>query len=282
MDASRAIVAPRRSPPTRCGCGARGTSPGCRRSPAPRAAPARRDRRRPHPRPRRADRHGGGRGARGDRLVQFTDYEARRRARHPGGEADVFLLHVEATDEAGHAGNLDEKVKALEAWDTRILDGLVEGLDALGPGACCCSRPPDAGGAAHHTTDPVPYLLVDSADDGPGGTYSEAATAGHPGPGPRDARAAAGADWPGRHRPPAVAGLHRRCRPCFEPLGARATVAPFCRGATVSSGRVTGQPPTPSQCEVVPPEQAACDTPRCLPPAYRQRSTDPVSPEAVR
>ena len=45
------------------------------------------------------------------------------------------------------------------------------------PGACCCSAA-DAGGAAHHTTDPVPYLLVDSADDGPGGTYSEAATAG--------------------------------------------------------------------------------------------------------
>ena len=29
-----------------------------------------------------------------------------------------------------------------------------------------------------HTTDPVPYLLVDSAADGPGGTYTEAATAG--------------------------------------------------------------------------------------------------------
>ena len=29
-----------------------------------------------------------------------------------------------------------------------------------------------------HTTDPVPYLLVDSERDGPGGTYSEPATAG--------------------------------------------------------------------------------------------------------
>ena len=45
----------------------------------------------------------------------------------------MFLLHVEATDEAGHAGDLDEKVQALEAWDSRILAGLVEGLDALGP-----------------------------------------------------------------------------------------------------------------------------------------------------
>ena len=54
-----------------------------------------------------------------------------RGARTLADGADVFLLHVEATDEAGHAGDLDEKVKALEAWDTRILDGLVEGLDAL-------------------------------------------------------------------------------------------------------------------------------------------------------
>jgi hypothetical protein len=29
-----------------------------------------------------------------------------------------------------------------------------------------------------HTTDPVPYLLVDRDVDGPGGVYSEAATAG--------------------------------------------------------------------------------------------------------
>ena len=28
-----------------------------------------------------------------------------------------------------------------------------------------------------HTTDSVPYLLVDSATEGPGGTYTEAATA---------------------------------------------------------------------------------------------------------
>jgi 2,3-bisphosphoglycerate-independent phosphoglycerate mutase len=29
-----------------------------------------------------------------------------------------------------------------------------------------------------HTTDSVPYLLVDSERDGPGGVYSEAGTAG--------------------------------------------------------------------------------------------------------
>ncbi|HEX6417414.1 MAG TPA: 2,3-bisphosphoglycerate-independent phosphoglycerate mutase [Acidimicrobiales bacterium] len=110
-----------------------------------------------------------------------TDYEGKRDAalRTLAGGADVFLLHVEATDEAGHAGDLDEKVKALEAWDARILAGLVEGLDELGPWRLLLLPDhPTPVELRTHTTDPVPYLLVDSAVDGPGGAYSEAATAG--------------------------------------------------------------------------------------------------------
>lgn len=92
---------------------------------------------------------------------------------------DVFLLHVEATDEAGHAGMLEEKVAALEAWDRRILDGLVDGLDDLGPWRLLLVPDhPTPVRLRTHTTDPVPYLLVDSDVDGPGGTYSEPATAG--------------------------------------------------------------------------------------------------------
>jgi 2,3-bisphosphoglycerate-independent phosphoglycerate mutase len=109
-----------------------------------------------------------------------TDYEAKRDAALEtlAAGADVFLLHVEATDEAGHAGDLDEKVKALEAWDARILDGLVEGLDALGPWRLLLLPDhPTPVALRTHTSDPVPYLLVDSAEAGPGGAYSERATA---------------------------------------------------------------------------------------------------------
>ncbi len=109
-----------------------------------------------------------------------TDYEGKRDAalRTLSDGADVFLLHVEATDEAGHAGNLDEKVKALEAWDARILDGLVEGLDALGPWRMLLLPDhPTPVELRTHTSDSVPYLLVDSEIDGPGGVYSEPATA---------------------------------------------------------------------------------------------------------
>jgi len=110
-----------------------------------------------------------------------TDYEGKRDAalRSLAEGADVFLLHVEATDEAGHAGNLEEKVKALEAWDSRILSGLVDGLDVLGPWRMLLLPDhPTPVELRTHTTDSVPYLLVDSELDGPGGVYSEPATAG--------------------------------------------------------------------------------------------------------
>ncbi|HEY2997609.1 MAG TPA: 2,3-bisphosphoglycerate-independent phosphoglycerate mutase [Acidimicrobiales bacterium] len=109
-----------------------------------------------------------------------TDYEAKRDAclRTLAEGADVFLLHVEATDEAGHAGDLDAKVAALEAWDRRILAGLVEGLDDLGPWRLMLLPDhPTPVALRTHTADSVPYVLVDSAVDGPGGTYSEPATA---------------------------------------------------------------------------------------------------------
>ena len=53
------------------------------------------------------------------------------------------------------------------------------GLDATwGPGGCCsCPTTPRPVALKTHTTDPVPYLLVDSATDGPGGIYTEPATA---------------------------------------------------------------------------------------------------------
>lgn len=92
---------------------------------------------------------------------------------------ELFFIHVEATDEAGHAGDTAEKVRALERWDTEILGPLVDGLDAMGPWRLLL-LPDHATPLAlrTHTPDPVPYLLVDSATDGPGGTYSERGVAG--------------------------------------------------------------------------------------------------------
>lgn len=105
-----------------------------------------------------------------------TNYEGKRDAALAGLEAgaDLFIVHVEATDEAGHAGDHEEKVKALENWDRRILTDLVAGLDALGDWRLLLL--PDHATPIElktHTPDPVPYLLVDSREDGPGGVYTE-------------------------------------------------------------------------------------------------------------
>jgi len=109
-----------------------------------------------------------------------TDYEGKRDVALDAlaGDTDLFVIHVEATDEAGHAGDVEEKVKALENWDRRILSGLVEGLDRLGPWRLLLLPDhPTPVELRTHTSDSVPYLLVDSAHDGPGGSYTEPATA---------------------------------------------------------------------------------------------------------
>ena len=109
-----------------------------------------------------------------------TNYEGKRDACLDAlaAGADLFLVHVEASDEAGHAGDLGEKVKALESWDSRILAPLVDGLDALGPWRMLLLPDhPTPVRLKTHTMDPVPWLLVDAAVDGPGGVYSEPATA---------------------------------------------------------------------------------------------------------
>ena len=113
-----------------------------------------------------------------------TNYEGKRDAalRALADGSDLFVIHVEATDEAGHAGNVEEKVRALENWDRRILAGLVDGLDALGPWRLLLL--PDHATPLHsktHTSDPVPYLLAGEGIDGSaGGTYTEAGVAERP------------------------------------------------------------------------------------------------------
>jgi 2,3-bisphosphoglycerate-independent phosphoglycerate mutase len=112
-----------------------------------------------------------------------TDYEGKRdcalRALESG--ADLFIIHVEATDEAGHAGDVEEKVRALENWDARILADLLPALDDMGPWRLLM-LPDHATPLATrtHSSDPVPYLLADSSIDGPGGRYTEEGVASAP------------------------------------------------------------------------------------------------------
>jgi 2,3-bisphosphoglycerate-independent phosphoglycerate mutase len=109
-----------------------------------------------------------------------NDYAAQRDACLASLEdRDFFLLHVEATDEAGHQQDVGAKVAALEAWDREIIGPLREALPAFGPHRILML--PDHATPLRlgtHTSDPVPYLLFDSDAPGVGGAYTEVGTAG--------------------------------------------------------------------------------------------------------
>ena len=109
-----------------------------------------------------------------------NDYGAQRDACLASlADRDFFLLHVEATDEAGHQQNAAEKVAALESWDREIIGPLLEALPAFGPHRILLM--PDHATPIRlgtHTSDPVPYLLHDSTADVEGRPYTEVGTAG--------------------------------------------------------------------------------------------------------
>jgi len=112
-----------------------------------------------------------------------NDYGAQRDAaiRSLRNGTDVFIIHVEASDEAGHAGDVAEKVRSLELWDAEILTDLVTELDGMGPWRMLLL--PDHATPLRlktHTSDPVPYLLYDSEVTGPGGEYTERYVADSP------------------------------------------------------------------------------------------------------
>jgi 2,3-bisphosphoglycerate-independent phosphoglycerate mutase len=108
-----------------------------------------------------------------------TNYEGKRDAALASlADRDFFLLHVEASDEAGHNGEVDRKIEALENWDRRIIGPLVEAMDSMGPWRMLLLPDhPTPVRLRTHTSDAVPYLLYDSTTDGPGGQYTESATA---------------------------------------------------------------------------------------------------------
>jgi len=95
-------------------------------------------------------------------------------------DRDFFLLHVEATDEAGHQNAVAEKVAQLERWDAEVIGPLVAALH--GEAYRVLLLPDHATPCAlmTHTSDPVPYLLFDSTRDASGGTYTEPAVADRP------------------------------------------------------------------------------------------------------
>jgi 2,3-bisphosphoglycerate-independent phosphoglycerate mutase len=97
-------------------------------------------------------------------------------------DRDLFVLHVEATDEAGHQGRADIKVDALERWDRDIIGPIIAALDASSTEYRVLLMPDHATPCdiKTHSADSVPYLFFDASRPGPGGSYTESATAACP------------------------------------------------------------------------------------------------------
>ena len=77
---------------------------------------------------------------------------------------DFAYVHVEAPDEMGHQGNVQHKIQAIEALDSRVVAPIKEAMDASGEPYRLLIMPdhPTPIRYRTHTSDPVPYILYDS------------------------------------------------------------------------------------------------------------------------
>lgn len=77
---------------------------------------------------------------------------------------DFVYIHMEAPDEMGHQGSLERKIKAIEYLDSRVLDIIVNKMEASGEDYRMLIMPdhPTPISCRTHTSEPVPYMLYDS------------------------------------------------------------------------------------------------------------------------
>ncbi|HHO76259.1 MAG TPA: cofactor-independent phosphoglycerate mutase [Deltaproteobacteria bacterium] len=80
--------------------------------------------------------------------------------------ADLVYVHVEAPDEAGHAGLLREKIQAIENFDEMVVGHVLTNLESQGIPFKVLFLPdhPTPIAKRTHTSDPVPFVLYDSTN----------------------------------------------------------------------------------------------------------------------
>lgn len=94
-----------------------------------------------------------------------TNYEGKAKAAIDALRNEDFVyLHVEASDEAGHEGDVALKVKTVEYLDQRIVRPIVAALESSGEPYKIAILPdhPTPCATRTHTSDPVPFLICDS------------------------------------------------------------------------------------------------------------------------
>ena len=74
---------------------------------------------------------------------------------------DLVYLHIEASDEAGHEGNIDLKLRTIENLDSRAVEPILEALEQWSEPVTIAILPDHPTPCAHrtHTAEPVPFLI---------------------------------------------------------------------------------------------------------------------------
>jgi len=91
-----------------------------------------------------------------------TNYEGKAQAAIEALKTDDFVyLHVEASDEAGHEGNLALKLRTIEDLDRRVVGPIYEAVKDWDEPVAIAVLPDHPTPVAHltHTSEPVPFLI---------------------------------------------------------------------------------------------------------------------------
>ncbi len=92
-----------------------------------------------------------------------TNYEGKVQAALQAlSEQDFVYLHIEAPDEAGHEGDVDLKVRAIELFDERVVGPVVQGIEKSGQKWRILLLPDHATPISikTHSCDPVPFTIA--------------------------------------------------------------------------------------------------------------------------
>lgn len=82
------------------------------------------------------------------------------------GKRDFVYVHVEAPDEAGHSGNIEDKVKAIENFDEKVVGTVLERIGQFP--SCRVMVLPDHATPIRvktHTSDVVPFVIYPALSD---------------------------------------------------------------------------------------------------------------------
>jgi len=95
-------------------------------------------------------------------------------------EHDFVYVHVEAPDEASHAGNMQHKLQAIEDFDRQVVGTVLEGVKKFGDYVILCTPDhPTPVRLMTHTSAPVPFIIYRGGEGNGNGasSYDEAQAA---------------------------------------------------------------------------------------------------------